>query len=54
MELIKSLGCLVKIGKEVKPTNTGILLFGKDPQKFYPNSRVTAVVYQRIFTPILI
>ncbi len=45
IELIKSLGCLAEIEKELRPTNAGILLFGKNSQKFYPNSRVTVVIY---------
>ena len=44
-ELVKSFGCLAKIDEEVRLTNVGVLLFGKDPQKFYPNSRVTVVIY---------
>ncbi|PKP59867.1 MAG: hypothetical protein CVT88_04380 [Candidatus Altiarchaeales archaeon HGW-Altiarchaeales-1] len=40
--LLESLHCL----KENKPTNAGILLFGKDPQKFFMNSYVALARYR--------
>ncbi|RMG78401.1 MAG: transcriptional regulator, partial [Chloroflexi bacterium] len=36
-------GCLVKDGDTLSPTNAGILLFGKDPQRFVQGSEITAV-----------
>lgn len=35
-------GCLVKYDGELRPTNAGILLFGKDPQQFIRGSEITA------------
>ncbi len=36
-------GCLAKEGNALFPTNAGILLFGKDPQRFVQGSEITAV-----------
>ncbi|ODS39790.1 hypothetical protein BEH94_01420 [Candidatus Altiarchaeales archaeon WOR_SM1_SCG] len=44
-DLLKSLNCLRSAGDKNKPTNAGVLLFGNDPQKFFPNTRVTIAVY---------
>ncbi|PKP56571.1 MAG: hypothetical protein CVT89_06000 [Candidatus Altiarchaeales archaeon HGW-Altiarchaeales-2] len=44
-DLLKSLNCLRLVGDKNKPTNAGVLLFGNDPQKFFPNTRVTIVIY---------
>ena len=35
-------GCLVRYDGELRPTNAGILLFGKDPQQFIRGSEITA------------
>ena len=35
-------GCLVYRDGELRPTNAGILLFGKDPQQFLRGSDITA------------
>lgn len=35
-------GCLVPLDGELRPTNAGILLFGKDPQQFVRGSDITA------------
>ncbi len=40
-DLLNSLGCI----KNNKPTNAGILLFGKDPQKFFMNSYIVLARY---------
>jgi len=40
--LLKSLGCI----RERKPTNAGILLFGKEPQKFYTNAYIALARYK--------
>lgn len=40
-ELLGNLGCL----REDIPTNAGLLLFGKDPQKFFPFVYITVVKY---------
>lgn len=36
-------GCLSKSGSTLRPTHAGILLFGKDPQRFVQGSELTAV-----------
>jgi len=41
-ELLKSLGCI----KNNEPTNAGILLFGKTPQKFFINSYIALGRYK--------
>ena len=41
-ELLESLGCI----KNDKPTNAGILLFGKNPQKFFINSYIALARYR--------
>ncbi len=38
-------GCLVKRGKRYRPTNAGLLLFGKDPYPFFRNCEMIAVRY---------
>lgn len=43
-ELLESLGCI----QSEKPTNSGILLFGKNPQKFFMNSHVSLARYKDI------
>lgn len=35
-------GCLVMIDGELRPTNAGLLLFGKDPQQYLRGSDITA------------
>lgn len=40
--LLKSLACI----KEGKPTNAAILLFGKEPQKFYMNAYIALARYK--------
>ena len=39
--ILRSLGCI----KNSKPTNAGILLFGKDPQKFFMNAYIALARY---------
>lgn len=41
-ELLESLGCI----KSDKPTNAGILLFGKTPQRFFLNSYIALARYK--------
>ncbi len=41
-DIIESLGCL----KKYKPTNAGILLFGKKPQRFFMNSYIALAKYK--------
>lgn len=36
-------GCLLKMGGKLVPTHAGILLFGKDPQRYVRSARITAV-----------
>lgn len=35
-------GCLVDNGRELRPTNAGLLLFGRDPQRWVRGSEMTA------------
>lgn len=44
-ELLKSLDCIKEVDGEDKITNAGILLFGKNPCKFFPRHYVTIVRY---------
>ncbi len=44
-DVLKSLGCLNVAGGDLKPTNAGILLFGKEPEKFFPRNYVSIVRY---------
>lgn len=41
-------GCLLKRGDAIVPTNAGILLFGKDPQRFLRGSAITAARFAGI------
>lgn len=41
-ELLEALGCV----KDNKPTNAGILLFGKNPQKFFMNAFIALARYK--------
>lgn len=41
-QLLLKRGCLTKIDGELRPTNAGVLLFGKDPQRFLRGSDITA------------
>jgi ATP-dependent DNA helicase RecG len=41
-QILLKRGCLVKENDELRPTNAGILLFGKDPQQFLRGSDITA------------
>ncbi len=42
-QILQQRGCLTSQGDELRPTNAGILLFGKNPQQFIPNSDISAV-----------
>ncbi len=41
-ELLEALGCV----RKSKPTNAGVLLFGKEPQKFFRNSYIALARYK--------
>ncbi len=41
--LLLQRGCLAREGETLRPTNAGILLFGKDPQRFVRGAEITAV-----------
>ncbi|MBN1201199.1 MAG: putative DNA binding domain-containing protein [Anaerolineae bacterium] len=41
-QILTKRGCLVKQDGELRPTNAGILLFGKEPQQFLRGSDITA------------
>lgn len=42
-QILLKRGCLTKYNQDIYPTNAGILLFGKDPQRFIIGSDVSAV-----------
>lgn len=42
-EVMLRRGCLIRTGSTLQPTHAGILLFGKDPQRFVRGALVTAV-----------
>jgi len=44
-ELLFSRGCLVRDKDQYRPTHAGLLLFGRDPQKFFLNAQVIVVQY---------
>lgn len=41
-EVMLKRGCMVDNGRELRPTNAGLLLFGKDPQRWVRGSDLTA------------
>lgn len=45
-DILISRKCLVERNGQLLPTNAGIVLFGKNPQKFVPMSYVTVVKYR--------
>ncbi|GEM_PF-984810 len=45
LDLLNALGSIVKVGEDYKPTVAGILIFGKNPQRFLPQSEVPVVRY---------
>ena len=47
-ELLESLSCI----RDKKPTNAGVLLFGKNPQKFFINSYVALARYKGVVEDI--
>ena len=42
-QILQQRGCLTSQGDDLRPTHAGILLFGKNPQQFIPNSDISAV-----------
>jgi ATP-dependent DNA helicase RecG len=44
-EVLWKRGCLVKRGKRYRPTNAGLLLFGKDPSLFFRSCEMIVVRY---------
>ncbi|MFN8375839.1 MAG: ATP-binding protein [Anaerolineae bacterium] len=42
-QILLKRGCLVEERGRLRPTNAGILLFGKDPQRFVPGAEIIAV-----------
>lgn len=44
-EALLKRGCLKIDGKTLKPTHAGLLLFGKDPQRWLPQAEIVAVRY---------
>jgi ATP-dependent DNA helicase RecG len=47
-EVLLSRGCLVETGGVLTPTVAGILLFGRDPQRFLRSAEMIAVRYQGV------
>jgi ATP-dependent DNA helicase RecG len=44
-DLLLSRGCLAREKDQYRPTNAGLLLFGRDPQKLFLNAQVIVVQY---------
>lgn len=44
-DVLKSIRCLKSAGNNLKPTNAGILLFGKEPEKFFPKQYISIARY---------
>ena len=40
-ELLVQVGCAAKDQRELRPTLTGMLFFGREPQRFYPSFSIT-------------
>lgn len=40
-ELLLDVGAAIKTRRDLKPTLTGVLFFGRDPQRFYPSLTIT-------------
>ncbi len=47
-EALLKRGCLKYDGGTLRPTNAGILLFGRDPQQFFPQAEITVARYTGI------
>ncbi len=45
IDILKSLNCVKEVHGETKISNAGILLFGKTPQRFFPNSAIRMAIY---------
>ena len=45
IDILKSLDCVSIIDDKLKPTNAGILLFGKHPKKFFPRYYISIARY---------
>ncbi|NOX62393.1 MAG: transcriptional regulator [Chloroflexi bacterium] len=45
IDLLLSRGCLTRAGDDVKPTVAGLLLFGRDPQRWVRSAEITCVRY---------
>ena len=45
-DILKSRKCVIEQANKLLPTNAGILLFGKEPQRFIPMSYVTVVKFK--------
>lgn len=42
-QMLLNRGCLTRLGDELRPTNAGMLLFGKDPLRYLRGAEITAV-----------
>jgi ATP-dependent DNA helicase RecG len=42
-QILLKRGCLIEERGRMRPTNAGLLLFGKDPQRFVPGAEIVAV-----------
>ncbi len=47
-EALLKRGCLKYDGTFLRPTNAGLLLFGRDPQQFFPHAEITVARYTGI------
>ena len=45
-DLLLRRGCIVRLGKKIKPTYAGLLLFGKQPQRWVRGAEVLAVRFK--------
>ncbi|MCK5177460.1 MAG: putative DNA binding domain-containing protein [Candidatus Aenigmarchaeota archaeon] len=45
IELLKLFKCIKEVNGHIKPTNAGVLLFGKDPAEFFPRYYISIVRY---------
>ncbi len=44
-DILKTLSCLKDVNRQLHLTNAGVLLFGKEPQKYFPYSRIKIAIY---------
>ncbi|MBW8012661.1 MAG: transcriptional regulator [Chloroflexi bacterium] len=47
-EILLQRGCLVKVGKKLKPNYAALMLFGKHPQRWLPSASILAARFQGV------